>query len=1182
MHRRLLALSRSTICGLTITILTGLLIGILVVGQAWYLSLVVDGTFLGGGQPGKTNAWMLTLIFIITVRALLTWVNEISASAIAIKIKTRLRQQLLRQIIKLGPAYTRGERTGELTTTIIEATETLDAYYSQYLPQLVITTLVPASILIFVFPVDLLSGLVLMITAPLIPFFMVLIGKGAETVTKKQFEVLRLLSAHFLDSLQGLTTLKLFGQSKAHAKNIARVSNKFRDTTLSVLRITFLSALALELIATLSTAVVAVEIGLRLLYAKMTFQQAFFLLILAPEFYQPLRTLGLRFHAGMAGTTAGKRIFDILDSDVEDNQSAGEIEILPDDQHTDCLFTLNGLSYTYPGERSPVLQNLNLEIKPGQHIALVGPSGAGKSTLVQLLLGFIRPTAGKLTRVHLEKIAWVPQRPYLFHDTIAANLRIAKPEAAEEELVGAARAAYLLDFIEDLPGKFDTLIGEGGSRLSGGQAQRLAIARAFLKDAAVLIMDEPTSNLDPENEARLTASTRKLMQGRTVITIAHRLNTAANANQIIVLQNGQINQQGTHDKLLKQDGVYSQMVRRMGLAPRGNAKDPANHSPKFKPAQKHTAGEPTTLPQFSVPDTQSIFLRLLSFLRGSWRLVALSILLGSLTIGASIGLLGTSAWLISTAALHPSIAELQVAIVGVRFFGISRGIFRYLERLVSHTVTLSLIARLRVWFYQKLEPLAPARLATFHTGDILARITSDISTLESFYVRVVSPPLVALCITALTAILLGAFAPVLGLMICGLLLVPGLFSPMLTQFLNRGSGTILINARADLHSLMVDTIQGLPDLLAFDGIPTQLEKITTAETSYARSQRQASWISGLNNALGVFLTGLGAWVLLWQSIPMVLDGSLPGVVLGAIILIAQASFEAVTPLAQTAQTWSTSKRAAARVFDILDAAASRKSLIQEYSVTQSPPFIKCSRLTFAYPASSTPAVENISFELPFGKSIALVGPSGAGKSTLANLLLGFWRTFEGEFLYNDKSLVTYDPEDIRAQIAVVPQTSYFFNTSVRANLLLAWPEATPDDLYSAARKAQIHDFILSLPQGYETRLGEQGLRLSSGERQRLAIARALLKEAPILLFDEPTANLDPMVEASILETLHGLMLEKSTLLITHRLIGLEHIDEILVMENGRIRERGRHRQLIKSGGLYSHLLELQNNALLTE
>jgi ATP-binding cassette, subfamily C, bacterial CydCD len=1188
MHRRLLSLTRDSRSALLLTVLSGFLAGLLTIAQAYLLSSTVNGVFLEGQTLAQVSHWLRLILIVIAGRALLTWANEVSANAVAVKIKTDLRERLFSHILKLGPAYTRGQRTGELTTAAVEGIEALDAYYSQYLPQLVITALVPISILIVVFPIDLLSGIVLLVTAPLIPFFMVMIGKGAEIVTKRQYQTLSRLSAHFLDSVQGLTTLKLFGQSGAHAKNIETVSNQFRDTTLGVLRITFLSALALELLATLSTAVIAVEIGFRLLYARMDFLEAFFILILAPEFYLPLRMLGARFHAGMSGTTAAKRIYEILDTPVTSDQLAVDSGQFVEEVSS---IELKNVSYTYPGETTPAIENIDFQINAGQHVALVGASGAGKTTLVNLLLGFIQPASGAITINHkvpithsqlLNAIAWVPQKPYLFHDTIAANIRLGKPGATDEEMIEVAKSAHLHEFIETLPEKYQTVIGESGGRLSGGQAQRLALARAFLKNEPILILDEPTSSVDPETETLLEESTRQLMHGRTVITIAHRLNTIFRADQIIVLEGGQIIEAGTHRELLRQNGAYAAMIKAYETSSGRAESEETKVEGDIQQVDRLQPPIPNypsliTNPQSSLVNrNSSILSRLLSFLNGSWNWVALSVLLSTLTIGSSVALIGTSAWLISTAGLHPSIADLGVSVVGVRFFGITRGLFRYLERLVSHNVTFRLLARLRVWFYEKLEPLAPARLMEYKSGDLLARVVGDVETLENFYVRVISPSLTAILIGSMVAIFFAAFYPPIALVLIGFFLILGLILPILSQVASRASGYRLIVQRADIQSHLVDGIQGIADLLAFGRGPDRLKQVSATGQIYGATQKQMARISGIHSALGTLFTNLGVWLVLLLVIPQVTAGDIRGVMLGTFALMTLASFEAVIPLPLAAQMWNGSREAAKRLFEVVDAKPAVKDELRVSILETRSSNIEFSKISFSYPNQSIPALQNVSFSIPAGKSIAIVGLSGAGKSTISNLLLRFWDYEAGEITLGGVSLKAMDPDQVRKQFALVAQNSYFFNTSIRENLRLARRSARPEEIEAAARAAQIHEFITNLPRGYDTLIGEQGFRLSGGELQRLAIARALLKDAPILIFDEPTANLDPQTEKQVLDTLFKTMRDKTSLLITHRLIGLENMDEILVMDNGQIVERGAHGKLLVRKGLYRRLWDLQN------
>ncbi len=583
------------------------------------------------------------------------------------------------------------------------------------------------------------------------------------------------------------------------------------------------------------------------------------------------------------------------------------------------------------------------------------------------------------------------------------------------------------------------------------------------------------------------------------------------------------------------------------------------------------------------PKSSSIIFRLLQFLNGSWNWVALSILLSALTIGSSVALIGTSAWLISTAALHPSIADLGISVVGVRFFGITRGIFRYLERLVSHNVTFRLLARLRVWFYEKLEPLAPARLMEYKSGDLLARVIGDVETLENFYVRVVSPALTAIVVMIGVSIFFASFYPTIAYVLIGFFLTLGLILPLLAQLVSRKPGEKLITQRADIQTQLVDGIQGLADLLAFGRGQDRANQIASTGKDYGRTQKQMACISAVHSALGTLFTNLGLWLVLFLVIPQVTAGNIKGVMLGTFALMTFASFEAVNPLPLAAQMWNSSREAARRLFEVVDvepeiqenseqgvASCSSQSLVSN---------IQFSNLSFAYPNTTTSALQYLTFDLQSGKSLAIVGPSGAGKSTIANLLLRFWDYDLGEISLGGVSLKALNQDEVRKRFALISQNSYFFNTSIRENLRLARPSMTDDEMESAARNAQIHDFIKNLPKGYDTFIGEQGLRLSGGERQRLAIARALLKDASILILDEPTANLDPITEKRVLDTLFEIMHNKTSLLITHRLIGLENVDGILVMDHGRIVERGRHDELLESDGVYRRLWDLQNKIL---
>jgi len=562
--------------------------------------------------------------------------------------------------------------------------------------------------------------------------------------------------------------------------------------------------------------------------------------------------------------------------------------------------------------------------------------------------------------------------------------------------------------------------------------------------------------------------------------------------------------------------------------------------------------------------------------------MALAALLGTLTVGSGIGLMATSAYLISRAALQPSIADLQVAIVGVRFFGITRGLARYLERIVSHDATFRLLARLRVWFYAALEPLAPARLWTFRSGDLLGRVVADVETLENFYLRVLAPVAVALLSSALVLLLLGSMDARLALTLLGFLLLAGAALPLLTRALARSTGREMVQARAALNAALVETIQGLADLLALGTGEEHLARTGCLGRRLGEIQGRMARVTGLERALSGLLINVATAAVVAVAIPLVTAGQLDGVTLAVVALIAIAAFEALLPLPAAFQALEANLEAGRRLFEIVDA----EPEVTDPLHPAEPPVevgLRVEDLHFAYDSLAPGAPETldgVSFSVPRGGQVAIVGPSGAGKSTIVALLLRFWEVGRGQIWIGERELRELAQEDVHRLVAVVAQDTHLFNATIRENLLLARPGAAEADLVHAARQAHIHDDIEALPQGYDTWIGEQGVRLSAGQRQRLAIARAILKDAPLLLLDEPTANLDALAEREVLASLRALAAGRTTLLVTHRLAGLEAAHEILVLDAGRVVQRGSHASLLQAQeGPYLRMWRLQNSEI---
>jgi ATP-binding cassette subfamily C protein CydC len=572
-----------------------------------------------------------------------------------------------------------------------------------------------------------------------------------------------------------------------------------------------------------------------------------------------------------------------------------------------------------------------------------------------------------------------------------------------------------------------------------------------------------------------------------------------------------------------------------------------------------------------------VLVRLLGFLGAHRWQVALAVVLGIGTMASNVGLLSVAAYLIAASALQYGLSQLTLPMFLVQIFGISRATFRYLERLVSHNVTFKLLANLRTWLYGRLEPLSPARLLEHRSGDLLTRIVKDVEELENIYLRAFSPVVVAVAISALAFVTLYLFDPTLAFVTLGFLALAGVGVPLLAGLLARSLGQRELELRAELGVQVVDGVQGLQDLLALGRASDQQRRISDLGQKLGRVQKRMSSIGGLQNALNDLTMNLAMATVLILAIPLVNEGGIPAVYLAFLALLTLGSFEVVQPLGTAFQFLGRSLGAGERLFEIADA----EPQIVDPDNPLPPPAdhtLEFDRVGFHY-EDEPPVLEEISFKVEPGSRVAIVGSSGSGKSTLANLALRFWDPTEGEVKLGGHEVRGYAQKDLRCYIGVVAQDTHLFNETLRDNLLLARPDATDSKIEHALEQAQLIEFARHLPQGLDTPLGEQGLRLSGGERQRLAIARALLEDAPVLILDEPTANLDPATEHELLTTLYEPVPERSTLAITHRLVHMEQMDEILVLEGGRIVERGTHAELLKANGLYKRMVEVQNQML---
>ncbi|MER5274271.1 thiol reductant ABC exporter subunit CydD [Streptomyces sp. NPDC002809] len=1166
---RLLRHARATRLFLVAVVVLGLAGAALVIAQAMLVAEVV----VGGFEDGLTGAGLRTPLILLAAvalgRALVSWLTELAAYRAGAAVKSELRGRLLARAAELGPDWLSGQRTGSLVALATRGIDALDDYFARYLPQLGLAVVVPVAVLARVVTEDWISAAIIVVTLPLIPLFMILIGWATQSRMDRQWRLLSRLSGHFLDVVAGLPTLKVFGRAKAQAESIRTITSQYRQATLRTLRIAFLSSFALELLATLSVALVAVTIGMRLVHGELDLYTGLVVLILAPEAYLPIRQVGAQYHAAAEGLSAAEEIFAVLETEPR----TGGTQDVPDSLRLE----LEGVTVRHAGRTEPSLAGASLVVDEGETVALVGPSGVGKTTLLNVVLGFVEPDEGRVRvggtdlaalspELWRERIAWVPQRPHLFAGTIAENVRLARPGADDDAVTAALRDAGAYDFVTALPDGARTLLGEDGAGLSAGQRQRLALARAFLADRPLLLLDEPTASLDGETEAGIVEAVRRLAVGRTVLLVVHRPALLTVADRVVTLSPAEVTGQVTGAV----SGAVPDVASVVAAEPVGVQTAASASEPSREPmALRDTAAW-----------TGHVLARVREAAGAERGRLLLALLLGSLALGSAVGLMAVSGWLISRASEQPPVLYLMVAVTATRAFGIGRAVFRYAERLVSHDAVLRMLAELRVAVYRSLERIAPAGLGRTRRGDLLSRLVADVDALQDYWLRWLLPAGTAVVVGVGAAGFTGWLLPEAGLVLAGGLLLAGVGVPLVSGACARHAERRLAPARADLATRITDLLGGTAELTVAGALPGRVARTREADGVLTRIAARAAAATALGGGLSALIAGLTVVAAALVALPAVADGRLAGVELAVVVLTPLAAFEAVTGLPLAVQYRQRVKRSAERVFEVLDAPVPVMEPAVPAEAPDSPFPLEVRGLSARYAGAGHDALDSIDLTLEAGRRIAVVGSSGSGKTTLAQVLLRFLDARTGTYRIGGVEASALDGDTVRRFVGLCAQDAHIFDSSIRENLRLARTGATDAELRDALGRARLLDWAEALPDGLDTLVGEHGARLSGGQRQRLALARALLADFPVLVLDEPAEHLDLPTADALTADLLAATQGRTTVLITHRLEGLDAVDEVVVLEEGAVVQRGPYDVLAAVDGPLCRMLKRERETTL--
>ena len=1160
------------------------LVGLLAVGLG-VARLGLLGWLIGEVFAGRDLAGLVLPVLLITLVMVLRGTAEhwraVMAHETAARVQKTLRRALYDRIASLGPATVGRQRSGGLTLSMIEGVQQLETYFGQFLPQFLIALLTPFLIFVGIAFIDLPVATVMLAFALLALFAPGLWHKFDVRNSMGRQRAYSSFAAEFLDSIQGLATLKAFGQGKNRADKLEAEAREVFRRTMWVLGTNALargitdSAIACGAAAALLVGAARVELG------SMSLSALLVILMLGVEVFRPMRELRTVLHQGMVGMSAAQGIYKILDDTptvVDAKAAAFAGELAP-------TIAFDDVQFAYPGTRRTVHDGLSFRAESGERIGLVGPSGGGKSSIVRLLLRFYDPDRGSIRLGgydlrHLSfaqirsMISVVNQDTFLFHGTVEENIRLGNPGASQDELESAARAANIHDFVRTLPQGYATVIGEKGIKLSGGQRQRLSIARALLRDTPILVLDEALSAVDAENEAVIQEALDRLMQGRTTLILAHRLSSVIDCDRILVLDGGQVAETGKHAELMRAGGVYAGLMVEQARESANAATIDAIAPARAESAPDTPGGAVKTLTEGIIKAEGLTWYQVVVALMKvilPWKgKLTLTFVLGVLRVLSFIGVGVLSALVVLALKHQQPYADYAIALMIVAPLS---GVLHWLESWTAHDMAFRLLAEMRIDAFRKLEALAPAYLVRRRTGDLMALATHDIELVEFFFAHTVAPAFVAILVPAAVLVCLAWANGWLALALAPFLLAVGL-SPFLMRKRVDTLGSKAREAAGELSAFAIDSVQGLGEIVAFQQEGRRGERLDELSQSHIGLRLPFFRELTLQNAILEVLTGLGGLAVVVTGAVLVGNGAIDPGLLPLLTILAMAAFLPVSEIAQIGRQLADTLGSTRRVYALANepvpvrdgAGAPRRKGAASLSLE---------KVSFTYPGQSRRALSDVSVDIPAGKTVALVGTSGAGKTTTAQLLMRFWDPDTGRITLNGADLKDYKIDELRLMIALVAQDTYLFNDTLKNNILIARPEASEFELQAAIKHASLTALVASLPNGLDSPVGERGTSLSGGQRQRVAIARAFLKDAPVLILDEATSHLDAVNEQAVRRALDMLQKDRTTIVIAHRLSTVRDADLIVVLDEGRVAETGTHDSLLARGGLYVRLVSRQ-------